>query len=188
MKRKSGPNFTKHSARLSEKHTWNAPKGYKIVVMERGAASFNIPEAWLVVKMNPLEIHDGAPPDDNARLMVTLWHLPPGVDWSGLPLKPMLLDSVNHGKHKLLSTSKPIEIARGGAEIVWLEQLFIDPVEEREAYSRIAVARGFDVQLLITFDFWKDDAARCTPVWDEVIHSLQLGREIENPLKGPTLH
>jgi len=71
---------------------------------------------------------------------------------------------------------------------VWTEHRFLDPVEKREAHSRIATARGWDVQVLITFDFWVDDAANMRPVWNEVLRSLQLGRTIEDPTKGAVLH
>jgi hypothetical protein len=175
--------------RLKDNHTWNAPEGYKILVVERGLVSFNFPESWLLVKMQPVEIHDGEPPDDNARLMMSFWRLPPGVDWAGLPLAPMLVQSVEEkeGEREILSTSEVYRPPRTDLEMVWLEQGFMDPEEHREAFSRIAIARGWDVQALVTFDFWATDRARFAPVWDECMRSLQLGRKIEDPTKGAVL-
>ncbi|MEP7291574.1 MAG: hypothetical protein ABI835_07305, partial [Chloroflexota bacterium] len=61
-------------------------------------------------------------------------------------------------------------------------------VEPREAFSRIAVVRYLGIHLLITFDYWVDHAKKMTPVWDELLRSLQMGRYIADPLKGETLH
>jgi len=54
---------------------------------------------------------------------------------------------------------------------------FIDPQENRPAYSRIAVGIGSGVQCLITMDYWVDDA-------DTVISSLVLGLYIRDPRSG----
>jgi hypothetical protein len=188
MKKKNQPRMKKEVLKLQKNHTWKAPSGYKIMVVERGVVSFNFPEHWLLKKMEPIEIHDGEPPDDNARLMVSFWRLPPGVDWTGLPLAPMLEKSVDVGEREILSTGKPVTMPRSDMEMVWLEQRFIDPIEKREAYSRICLARGSNVQVLITFDFWADVHKTCAPIWNEVIRSLLLGRYISDPTKGEILH
>src|SRR5262245_38055088 len=133
MKKKHQPRMEKRVIKLKDNHTWKAPAGYKIIVVERGLLSFNFPEKWLLKKMEPIEIHDGDPPNDNARLMVSFWRLPPDVDWTGLPLAPALKQAVVTGERDILSTGEPITIPRGDMEMVWLEQRFIDPIEKREA-------------------------------------------------------
>jgi hypothetical protein len=194
MKRKPNKNkhknrqFVKTTMRLKDNHTWTAPDGYKVVVIDRGAVSFNIPESWLLVKMEPLEIHDGAPPNDNARLMVTVWHMPPGIDWTGLPLAPLLMQATEGTRREILEQTGPTPLERDDIEFVWLQQRFVDEVEKREAFSRIAVARGWNIHLLITFDFWVDDLKRCEVAWNEVLRSLQMGRVISDPTQGPVLH
>jgi hypothetical protein len=180
--------MTTTTGRLADNHTWHAPDGYKIFVADRGAVSFNFPHTWLLKKFEPVEIHDGEPPDDNARISMSYWRLPPGVDWTGLPLAPMLEDGVDTPKHEILHKGRVITVAREDIELCWIEQLFMDPVEHRPAFSRNLVARGFNVQVLITFDYWQDHAPQMTPVWDEIVRSLQLGRVIKDPLKGATLH
>lgn len=180
--------FQKKTFRLKDNHTWRAPDGYKIVVLDRGAVSFNVPHSWVVAKTQPFEMNDAEPPDDNARLTISFWQLPLGVDWSGLPLIPMLTESVKDSELHILGQSEVTTSARSDLELVWMQQHFMDPKEPREAYTRIALARGWDVQVLITFDFWVDDARKFTPVWDEVLRSLQLGRHIEDPTKGAVLH
>jgi hypothetical protein len=176
------------SMRLKDHHTWTAPPGHKIVVIDRGLASFNVPDTWVVTDMKPFTMRDKPVPNDNAGLQVTTWNLPPGVDWTGLPLAPLLTRATEHGKYTILARSEATPYPREDIELVWMEERFIDPGEKREAFSRNAVGRGFDVQVIITLSFWVDDADWCRPIWDEVLRSLQLGRKIDDPLKGPVLH
>ncbi len=39
----------------------------------------------------------------------------------------------------------------------------------------------------MTFDFWADDAARLQPVWNDVLHALELGVPLQDPSKCPVL-
>jgi hypothetical protein len=188
-KHKYKQKITSQSLRLKDNHTWKAPKGYKIVVLDRGAVSFNIPEGWLLAKLEPhVEMHDNPPPNDNARLSVSFWRTPPGINWTGLPLKPLLAQSVEDSDLEILARGEIISFARSDLEIVWTERRFLDPEEKREANSRIAMARGWDIHVLITFDFWVDDLEKLKPMWEEILHSLQLGRHITDPTKGAVLH
>jgi hypothetical protein len=140
-----------------------------------------------LTKLEPVEIYDKAPPKDNARLSVSFWKLPTGVDWSELPLIPLLAKALEGGKHEILERGE-IEVGkRDDLELVWTQHRFQDPIEDREAYSRIALARGWNVQVLITFDIWVDELKKRKPVWDEVLRSLQLGRYIADPTVGMTL-
>ena len=66
---------------------------------------------------------------------------------------------------------------------------FIDPVEKpREAFTRVTLARGFDIHAIISFDYWVNQAAQFRPVWSEMVRSLQIGRVIADPTKGEMLH
>lgn len=188
MKHKNRSNFQKKTLRLKDNHTWKAPDGFKIVVVDRGAASFNIPASWHVVKLEPLELNDQLPPNDNARVSVSLWHLPPGVDWTGLPQAKLLRDITKDKQIQPLERGPVIHAERTDLDIVWTEHRFMDPKEQREAYSRFLLARGWDVQVLISSDFWVDDSGWMYPIWDEIVRSLQLGRKIEDPTKGIALH
>lgn len=174
--------------RLKPNHTWKAPKGYKIVVMDRGAVSFNVPDTWILTQMEPLELHDVEPPDDNVRLMVSFWRTPPGVDWTGLPLPELLLKSTEDTERQMLEQSEIRPVPRDDLELVWTAHRFLDTDQQREAYSHIALARGWDIHTLLTFDFWVADVQKFHPVWDEVLRSLQLGRRIEDPTKGAVVH
>jgi hypothetical protein len=176
--------------RLQDNHSWTAPDGYKIAVLDRGAVSFNFPASWHLAKLEPFELNDKQPPDDDARISVSFWRLPSGVDWSGLPLVDMLVKSTEMEKSdiEILARGEIVKDPRTDLELVWTEHRFMDPKEHREAYTRIALGRGWDVQVLITCDFWVTDAERLKPIWAEVMRSLQLGRVIQDPTKGVTLH
>jgi hypothetical protein len=184
MKNKNKKSFQKQTLGLKDNHTWKALAGYKIVVLDRGAVSFNVPESWLVAKLEPFELHDQEPPDDNARLTVSFWRMMPGIDWSGLPLEPLLLESVKDTELKVLDQGEVVKPPRKDLELVWIQRRFLDPVEKRDAFTRIAMARGFDVHMLMTFDFWVEDVRKFQYVWDEALRSLQLGRVIEDPTRG----
>lgn len=181
-------NFKPQTMTMKKNHTWKAPDGYKIVVADRGAVSFNVPSEWLLVKMEPLELNDAEPPNDEARISMSFWRMPPGMDWSGLPLGELLEKSTEGSDMEVLERSELHTVERKDIELVWMQHRFMDPVEHREAYSRFMMGRGFDVHVLITCDFWVEDAPRLIPIWNEVVRSLQLGREIEDPTKGPVLH
>jgi hypothetical protein len=78
-----------------------------------------------------------------------------------------------------------VSIQRPDLRLVWLEGNFIDPQEFRQAYGRMAIGIGGNIQVLLTFDYWADDAARFVPVWDDVLQSLQVGTYIPDPTRGP---
>jgi hypothetical protein len=68
---------------------------------------------------------------------------------------------------------------------MWCQIKFIDTqAEPREAFSRTCVGLGSNIQCLITFDYWADQAEQLTPIWDEVIRSLKLGLYIRDPRTG----
>jgi hypothetical protein len=187
-KKNSFPMSTK-TLKMKDNHTWDAPKGYKIVVADKGAVSFNIPRTWVIAKLEPnLELNDRKPPNDDARLSMSFWRTTPGINWSAMPLEPLLLKSMEGSDFEILETGPIVTVPRDDLELAWMERKFMDPKEKREAYTRIALGRGFDVHVLITCDFWISDARRIRPVWDEALRSLQLGRVIDDPTKGVTLH
>ncbi|MDX1991200.1 MAG: hypothetical protein SF029_02350 [bacterium] len=188
MSKKHRKQWSKTASRLKDNHNWKAPKGYKIVVIERGLVSFNVPEAWFMAKMEPLELHNAHPPDDKARLTVSFWKMPSGIDWTGLPLGPLLEKSMQGSEMEVLDTSPTTPVQREDLEMVWAENLFMDPQENRPARSRVTLARGFDVHVVISFDYWDDERTIFLPVWEEVARSLQLGRVIDDPTRGPVEH
>jgi hypothetical protein len=72
-----------------------------------------------------------------------------------------------------------------GVELAYTETRFVERKEKKEAFLRLAVARGSGVYCLITFSFWAEDLAKYDPVWKEALRSLTLGLEIKDPTAGP---
>ena len=64
---------------------------------------------------------------------------------------------------------------------VWFETDFIDPTEKRNAHSRACLARGRNVQTLISMAFWPEDHILANNVWNGVPESLKLGENVDNP-------
>jgi hypothetical protein len=180
--------WEKEVLKLKKNHTWKSRPGHRIFVAGRGAVRFDFPQDWVVIPdADSIKLHDRQPPDDDCRLAVSYIHLPE-IDWSGLPISELVRQVVEGDERGIIAQGEMHEVRRPDLELAWTEVTFIDPAEGREARSRICLARGSNIQPLITFDFWADDAARFAPVWDEVLRSLQLGMYIEDPTRGHTVH
>ncbi len=176
--------WKRQTLKLKENHGWRAKPGYKIFVADRGAVRFDIPQEWI---MDPgkdsIKFHDRTPPDDDCLLQVSVLHLSPRIDWSGIPLAQLLEGAIKGDERGVVSRQDIIHKKRPDMELVWTETTFIDPTEQREARSRICLARGSNIQPLITMDFWPEHAEQFVPVWDEVLRSLVLGEYIEDPTR-----
>src|SRR5258708_28088207 len=157
MKGKHKKAIQKTTQRLAANHSWTARKDCKIVAIERGAVIFNIPQDWTLTKLQPIEIYDKEPPDDNARITVSFWRLPPGIDWTDLPLERLLNDATKEkdasDEREVLDDGPVKKLPRTDLELATKIQRFVDPQEKREAYTYMATARGWHVHILITFDF-----------------------------------
>jgi hypothetical protein len=89
------PKWTKRNLRIDEDHGWRCKPGNTIFVADRGAVRFDIPESWVVeVDAEGVKIHDKPPPDDNARIQLSIFFPPPVVELDGLPLATMLADAL----------------------------------------------------------------------------------------------
>jgi hypothetical protein len=179
--------WNRRDFKLRSDHRWRAKPGHKILVADRGALRFEYPEKWIVEpgEEGSIRLFDGRPPNDNCRLEVSVIYLPP-IDWSSLPLSQLIKDVISNNYDKdVISRGRVHQVKRPGQELAWMETAFIDATERREAFSRLCLGRGSNIQSLITMDFWADDAERLHPVWDGVLNTLELGRYIEDPTLGP---
>jgi hypothetical protein len=89
------PKWTKRNMRLDENHGWRCKPGYTIFVADRGAVRFDIPKTWVVeADAESIKIYDQPPPDDNARIQLSIFFPPPVVEWDDLPLATMLTDAL----------------------------------------------------------------------------------------------
>lgn len=185
VKRKKGkPEWIKETLELKPDHGWKSKPGYKIFVAGRGAVRFDVPQNWhFEPDEKSFRFHDALPPKDDARLEVSYNQLPES-DWSLFPLQHTLKKVVENDTRNPIDRGEIITLKRQTARIVWTEIKFIDPTEDREAFSRICIGLGSNVQCLITFEYWADQAEKMTPVWDEVMRSLTLGLYIRDPRTG----
>lgn len=176
--------WNKETLKLNQDHGWKGKPGYRIFVADQGAVRFNFPQDWVVEPdSDSTKFYDGEPPNDDCRLACSYMRLP-AIDWSGLPLSELIQAAVKGDPRALVPTGKPVHLIREGVELAWAEFRFIDPNERREAFTRVCIGRGSNIQTLITLDFWTEDAARLSEVWDEVMRSLQLGKYVKDPTVG----
>jgi hypothetical protein len=187
------PKWEKRNLRLSQDHGWKSKRGYQILVIDRGAVRFDFPQDWVMTMetnessgLTTVKLTDRPEPDDDCRLQVTHMYLPPGIDWSKLPLTEMLEHAMSGpDENEVLGKSLIVHEQRRYLELAWIETRFVEPNENREARSRTSLARRDDVQVLFTLDYWPEDATRVLPVFDEAMRSLRLGEYIEDPTRGP---
>lgn len=178
----------KETLKLKKNHTWKAKPGYRTFVAGRGAARFCFPQPWIMEPdSDSIKFYDGKPPDDNCRLAFSYIVLPP-IDWSGLPLAQLIDTAIEGDERNLESVGDVITVPREDIELVWAEFRFTDPVEQREALTRMSIGRGVAIQTLITFDFWPEDREKLDPVWDEVMRSLELEQYVSDPTSGDIIN
>jgi hypothetical protein len=179
--------WDREDLKLRKGHSWRAAPGCRIFVADRGAVRFDFPQDWVVVpESDCIKLHDKAPPDDDCTLAVSYMRLPP-IDWAGLPVAS-LVETANEGDERPIYDFGPIHERRKGLmAIAWREMRFIDPNGNREARSRLCLAREGRIQALITFEFWADDEEPSNKVWETVLETLQLGESISDPTGGPVV-
>lgn len=176
--------WLKETLELKEDHNWKSKPGTRIFVAGRGALRFDVPEDWhFEPDTKSFRFLDKKPPNDDCRLEASFNLLPPG-DWAKFPLVPLLKHVVEDDTRDAIEQGEIIQLKRQTARLVWTQFKFIDPQENRPAFSRICIGLGSGVQCLITFDYWEDDRDRVTPVWDLVMDSVVLGLYIADPRTG----
>jgi hypothetical protein len=182
-----GEKFQKTSLRLKDGHGWKAKPGNVICVIDRGAIRFDYPEDWdLTVDSGQINIRDRPKPDDDCVLSVSRMYLPVELA-DQIPLRE-LVQGATQDEGEILERKQAVDMPRqDGVELAYTESRYMEPKERREAFSRLAVARGSGVYCLITFSFWADDRAKCEPVWNEALRSLTLGVYAKDPTAGPTV-
>jgi hypothetical protein len=176
--------WLKETLELKPDHNWKSAPGTRIFVAGRGALRFDVPHDWYFEPdEKSFRFLDKKPPNDDARLESSFNLLPPG-NWPEFPLVPLLRQVVKDDERNPIEKGEIIQFKRQTARVVWTQIKFIDPIENREAYSRICIGLGSGVQCLITFEFWVDQAESMIPVWDTVMDSIVLGLYIRDPRTG----
>jgi hypothetical protein len=171
---------------LKHNHTWKSKPGYSICVIDRGAVRFDYPSKWIVEpEEGAVHLHDRPPSVESCDLGVSLFRVPAALI-PELPLDQALLESLGQDRAPY-EQSALHHVSRADLEIAWLEQRYIDPQYKRDARFRVALARGA-VLCLISMNYWANRAAGLERVWDEVLRTLVLGMQVEDPTAGPTIH
>ncbi|MBM2812155.1 MAG: hypothetical protein HW416_2914 [Chloroflexi bacterium] len=176
--------WTKKTYKLDAMYGWECKPGYTIFVADRGAVRFDFPEDWIFDPGDEsgsiLKFHDREPPDDDCVLQVSIFRIPPGMPWNDAPLSSILSDVIKDPEPD--ETRGPL-IPAGQADIDLLWRESCRQEDGRPACSRQCLARGNGIMVLMTLDFWTDDAPRVVPVWDEILRTLRLGEYVRKP--GP---
>ncbi len=176
--------WIKQTLELDKDHLWRSKPGYQVFVAGRGAVRFDVPVGWhFEPKKDSFRFTDKPGEAADCGLEVSFNLLPPG-DWRQLPIEKIMVDLVAQDSRNPIETYDIVTLPRQTAHVVWTEFKFIDPGENREAFSRTCVAIGSGVQCLITFEYWPEDGDRFRPVWDEVLNTLTLGLYIDDPRTG----
>jgi hypothetical protein len=172
--------------KLKRNHTWKSKPGYSICVIDRGLVRFDYPSEW---KVEPGEgavhLHDQAPSVESCDLGVSIFHVPPELVHE-LSLDETLRDTLEQDR-KAYADSEIRHISRGDLEISWIEQRYTEEEYKRDARLRVALARG-PVFCLLTMNYWANRAEELEPAWDEVLRTLVIGQQVDDPTSGPVIH
>ena len=171
--------------RLRKDHRWQSRPGYSVFVLGRGAIRFEIPRHWVVKPdEDSIKLHDKEPPDDDTCMAVSFHVLPP-LDLSGISMTQMVEIAFANDSRPIYERGPIHEEMRNNVELGWQELRFIDPVEQRDARSRVCLARSGQIQAIITYEFWADDAERALKPWEVALSSIWMNEVIDDPSLGP---
>ena len=170
--------------KLHPNHRWQAKKGYKQFVANRGTVSFYFPRKWIDIPDGPvIQFYDKRPPNFNCILSVTCITLPASF-WKRLSIVEQLQDLVDKEKFEVVSRGSMFKEQRDEFDLVWTEQCLVDPDKNRNFICRYCLAQSERVQTLIIFKFWASKVRRFDPIWEEIRNSLMLERYFKDPRMG----
>jgi hypothetical protein len=167
--------WTKKTLKIKGPVPFKTRPGNNAFVANRGEVYFEIPNTW-IIKPSPegtIAFYDKEPPDDNCCMEMSTRNLNMELNWDGLPLGQMLLQTAQMDRGEAFRPEVH-EIQRGQLQIAWLEDHFIPKNEPRPAISRWMIAKSFDVLPFFTFNFWKDDYEMADRFWTNVVETLRL--------------
>lgn len=164
--------------------------GYQIFVANGGDVRFDFPRDWLVrpTPDGTFRFHDKEPPDDDARLQMTLFRLRPRVDWGRIDLVELLWEAAAKRTVAVREEGEITPVRRPGLDLAWTWCRFPDTASGREIIGNTAFARGKDIQALFTFEYWVECHPEMSPVWDELLRTLALGQKIAGRTVGDDRH
>jgi hypothetical protein len=171
--------------RLAADHAWRTAPGHKILVLAGGAVRLDYPESWVVDASDDwVKLHNRAPPEDECALGVSFHRWP--LAGAALTVATLVREALECDERAFFRLDPLVEESRPDIALAWGEGRFIDPRVGREACARLCLARGAEIQALLTFDFWLSDLARCQAQWIAFLASLRLGQWVADPRRGPS--
>ena len=175
--------FNKEVLKLSPDHQWDVSPGHNLAVLGRGAVRFEIPRDWVCAPdEDSVKFLDVESPHDRCRIAASCPRFPSVADQ--VPIGELVELATQADARVVLTKGEINAITRASLELAWMELRFTDPHENRDAISRLCLARDVGVYALITSEFWVDEAAEFSPIWDHVLDTLRLGELILDPSVG----
>jgi hypothetical protein len=153
--------------------------------MDRGAVRFDFPRDWIAsANSKYIRIIDREPPDDRCGLMVSTRQI--SGHMMGIPIDHVLREATAEDSkdRPVLHRDQIISVLRPPLEAAWLQMLFRDCLHQRDACTRVCLARGGCTLATIVFDFWPEDELRFHSAWITMLETLAVGDYIEDPITG----
>ena len=196
----AGGGYTGQSYELPADHGWKCAPGHKIFVANRGDVRFEFPDGFVNTHdERAIKLHDKPPPDDDCRISVTIFPVPPEVGaqmLKDLPLDKLLSDAARDdvkdedlpegmkAEDRPRRAEPPGHVTLGrrlNYEYGWLQYAWHDDEDGnggRIVQARTLMARTARVHMLITFEFYKDRAEAFEPVFDHLLKTLRLAEPV----------
>lgn len=181
------PKWEKRRLKLKKNHGWTSEPGCHVFVADRGAVRFDIPQGWVIEpgEKGSIKLMDRNPPDDDATLEMSIFYLNEQIDWSAVKVASLVekLATEEDGRSptEILEQLETFSFEKDGMSAAWTGKRYVDPVERREACSRILLARKWNIQSLFTYAYWADEQKGLARAWDILLKTLILGDYIEDP-------
>ena len=166
-------------------HKWKARPGYRILVVDQGAIRFDFPSSWLAgIDAKYIRIIDREPPNDRCGLMVSCRQI--SLRMTELPMHELLRDVTleDSGNRPITYRGPIVRLLRPPLEAAWVQLRFTENLRNREACSRVCLARGGRTLATIVFDFWPEDEGQLCAAWETLLDTLAVGDYIEDAATG----
>ena len=172
---------------LKDKHNWKSKPGHSICVLDRGAVRFDYPSRWVVkVESGSVMLHDRESSQESCDLGVSLFPIS-ASELEGLSLDEVLKSASANNDGETLEESPIHHVDRPGVKIAWFQRRYIEATQHRHARFRVAFAQGINVHCLITLNYWENRRAGVEVVWNEVLRTLHMDEQIQDPTVGPVV-
>ena len=189
--------------KLPDNHGWTAAEGYQVFVANKGDVRFEFPAGWTFSHgKSAVTLSDKPSPHESVRVSLTIFHLPPeaGASWRrDTDLAELVRDTTREdasGQRDDGTTSpyprRPAsEITRGtggGAasthEWAAIEWAWLDTsdekvgVEPRWVICRHVQVRRAALHVLISYEFYEDEAGKYARHYDHLLATLRLAEPV----------